>query len=162
RVLDHPLPHWVEVMTTAYLHSAECVVRGAQERKPGAEIIRREGRHNIWQLIWPDGYEQVGCFTTHNALRTSHLGLEDPHIRGLVTSLPRFAPRQPIPSLRLSGLPGDVQGTWSLWQIAISGVDWNRQRIMPLFQHGDGRIFVPTARRVWERLLEDLPEVHEY
>src|SRR5262249_44758326 len=47
-------------------------------------------------------------------------------------------------------------------QIAISGVDWNRQRIMPLFQHGDGRIFVPTARRVWERLLEDLPEVHEY
>jgi hypothetical protein len=160
--MDHPLPHWVEAMTTSYLQSAACAVRGAQEREPDAQVIKREGRHNIWQLTWPDGYQQIGCFTTHDALRTAHLGLEDPRIRGLVTRLPQFVPGQPIPCLRVPGLSQDVHGFWSVWRIAIFSADWNQQRMMPLFLHDDGRVLVPTARRIWDQLLMDSPEVQAY
>jgi SNF2 family DNA or RNA helicase len=177
RVMEHPLPHWVERMTIAYLHSAECEVRGAGKQHPGAEVIGHEGRHNIWQLTWPDGHQQVGCFTTHDALRTAHLGLEDPRIRDLVTRLPRFAPGQSIPCFRSSQLPEDVDGVWSLWHISVqshapriqsaSDRHWTRDprletrylRVMPLFLHTDGRVLVPTARRTWDLLLTDLTEV---
>jgi len=73
RLLTHPLPHWVEAMTTSYLRSAGCAVRGANRNAPGAEIVGREGSHNIWRLRWPDGLEQVGCFT-HPALCSDALG----------------------------------------------------------------------------------------
>jgi superfamily II DNA or RNA helicase len=162
RVMDHPLPHWAEAMTTSYLRSAECAVQDVEERQVGAQIVRREGRHNVWQLTWPDGYVQVGCFTSHDILRVSHLGLEEPRIRGLATRLPRFAPGQSIPCLRVPGISQDVHGFWSVWRIAIFSADWNQQRMMPLFLHDDGRVLAPTARRIWDQLLMDSPEVQDY
>lgn len=160
RVLDHPLPHWIEAMTTLYLCSTQSEEQDGRGQGPRAEIVREEGRHKIWRLVWRDGYEQVGCFTAPDLPHTLHLGLEEPRVRGLANHLPRFAPGQPVPCLHLSGLPGDVRGIWSLWRIAIYGADWNRQRIMPLFLHDDGRVLVPTARRVWDQLMVDLSPVH--
>ena len=40
-----------------------------------------------------------------------------------------------------------------LWRIAIYTADWNQQRMMPLFLHDNGRVFLPTARYIWEQLL---------
>lgn len=88
-----------------------------------------------------------------------HLTLEDARIRGLAMSLPRFAEGQPIPCLTLPELPGDVQGFWALWRIAIYTEDWNQQRIMPLFLHDNGRVFLPTARYIWEQLLASDVEI---
>jgi len=157
RLLTHPLPHWVEAMTTSYLRSAGCAVRGANRNAPGAEIVGREGIHNIWRLRWPDGLEQVGCFT-HPALRTphsvaTHLGLEEPRIRGLAMRLPRFAPGQPVSIVSIPGLSKEVQGIWSLWRIAIAAMEWNRRRMMPLFLADNGMVYMPTARHVWDQLL---------
>jgi superfamily II DNA or RNA helicase len=162
RVMDHPLPYWVERMTVAYLRSAECEVRSAEGARPSAEVIGQDGGHNVWQLIWPDRFEQIGAFTTHSALRTAHLGPQDPRVRDLVMRLPCFAPGQPIPCLRLPGLPPSVHGFWSLWRIALQTEGWNRQRVMPLFLHDDGRILLPTARRIWDFLLSDTPEGQGY
>lgn len=152
RLLTHPLPHWVEVMTTSYLRSAQCEVRGASEKGTSAEITGKEGIHNVWRLRWPDGFEQEGCFS-HNALRTTHLGLEEPRIRGLAMRLPRFAPGQPVPIVSIPGLSEEVQGVWSLWRIAIATMEWNRRRIMPLFLADNGMVYTPTARHVWDQLL---------
>jgi len=33
--------------------------------------------------------------------------------------------------------------------------------IVPIFHHDDGRILMPTARRIWDSLLEDRPEVEQ-
>jgi hypothetical protein len=52
----------------------------------------------------------------------------------------------------------DVHGFWSLWRIAPQTEGWNRQRVMPLFLHDDGRILLPTARRIWDFLLSDTPK----
>ena len=34
-------------------------------------------------------------------------------------------------------------------------------KIIPIFHHDDGRILLPTARHIWDRLLEDRPEVEQ-
>jgi superfamily II DNA or RNA helicase len=143
RVADHPLPHWVERMTTAYLQS-----RGGQVARNGA----------AYRLIWPDGVEMADVvFARHEDDPSSArvLTLDDPRVRGLATRLPRFAPGQPLAVLRLRDLPAEIQGWWSLWRIALHTAEWNRQRIMPLFRHDDGRVLGPTARRLWDRLLDD-------
>ncbi len=158
RLMAHPLPHWIEAMTTSYLRSAECEMRGANKKQPDAEPVEKEGTHTIWRLTWPDGYEHTGCFT-HSAHRTPHLGLEEPRIRGLAMSLPRVAKGQPIPSILIPGVTDEVAGFWSLWGITIHTDDWNQRRILTVFLHDDGRVLVPTARHIWNQLLTVSPEV---
>jgi superfamily II DNA or RNA helicase len=142
RLLSHPLPHWVELMTVSYLKA-----HGGQAERKGQS----------WNLIWPDGetYENV-VFTGKEAERlpaARHLTLEEPKVRGLAMRLPRFAPGQPVPIVSIPGLSGEVQGIWSLWRIAIATMEWNRRRIMPLFLADNGMVYMPTARHVWDQLL---------
>jgi hypothetical protein len=142
RLLAHPLPHWVEHMTVSYL------------RAFGGKAERRNG---TWDLAWPGGeHMNHVVFTSKEAEEkplSRHLTLEDPKVRGLAMRLPPFAPGQPVPVITLPGLAPEIVGFWSLWRISISTVDWNRRRILPLFLADDGRIFMPTARRIWDQLL---------
>jgi superfamily II DNA or RNA helicase len=151
RVMDHPLPHWVERMTVSYL-------------KAHGGRAERTGR--VWHLTWPDGATMSDVvFSARDAgaiASVRHVTLDDARIRGLVMRLPRFAPGQPIPCLMLLGLPLEVHGFWSLWRIALRAESWNQQRVMPLFFHDDGRILLPTARRIWDFILSDAPEVQGY
>jgi hypothetical protein len=34
-------------------------------------------------------------------------------------------------------------------------------RIIPIFHHDDGRILLPTARHIWDRLLDERPDVEQ-
>ncbi|GIW90646.1 MAG: hypothetical protein KatS3mg109_1078 [Pirellulaceae bacterium] len=177
RLLAHPLPAWIETMTVSWLRSrsAESQVLSAEFNKaiPGAEIIGKEGPATIWRLTWPDGTTQEGSFSHHSVLSPhySKLGLEEPRVRGLAMRLPPFAPGQPVPVITLPGLSPEIQGFWSLWQISVTshesrvagrpdglvtldpGPETRRRRIMPLFLADDGRVFAPTARRIWDLLL---------
>jgi superfamily II DNA or RNA helicase len=142
RLLTHPLPHWVERMTVSYLRA-----QGGQAERGGQS----------WKLTWPDGetYENV-VFTGKEAERVPaarHLTLEEAKVRGLTMRLPRFAPGQPIPIVSIPGLSGEVHGIWSLWRIAISTMEWNRRRILPLFLADNGMVYMQTARHVWDQLL---------
>ncbi len=148
QLIDHPIPHWVERITVKYLEA-----HGGKAKKNG----------QTWNLTWSTG-EQVQniVFTVRDAEANAsahHLTLEDPRIRGLAMRLPRFAEGQPIPCITIPGLPVDVQGFWSLWRIAIYTQDWNQQRIMPLFLHDNGRVFLPTARHISEQLLTGEVEI---
>jgi len=148
RLLTHPLPHWVERMTVSYLKA-----HGGQAERKGQS----------WNITWPDGeiYTNV-IFTGKEAERfptARHLTLEEPKIRGLAMRLPRFAPGQPVPVVSLPGVPKEINGVWSLWRIAITTMEWNRRRIMPLFLADDGRVFMPTARHVWDQLLMASPKI---
>jgi superfamily II DNA or RNA helicase len=142
RLLNHPLPHWVERMTVSYLTAHG----GHAERKSQG-----------WNLTWPDGetYKNV-VFTGKEAERlpaARHLTLEEPKVRGLAMRLPRFAPGQPVSIVSIPGLSEEVQGVWSLWRISIATMEWNRRRIMPLFLADNGMVYMPTARHVWDQLL---------
>jgi superfamily II DNA or RNA helicase len=142
RLLSHPLPHWVELMTVSYLKA-----HGGQAEK----------RDQCWNLTWPDGEScRSVVFTGKDAEKlpaARHLTLEEPMVRRLTLQLPRYVPGQPIPVVLLQGISYEIQGVWSLWRIAIASMERNRQRIMPLFLADKGMVYMPTARRVWDQLL---------
>ena len=146
RLKNHPLPHWIEAMTVSHV------------RAQGG-TAERHGR--AWRLTWPDG-ERLGAvvFSAADAQRdpsARHLTLEDRRVRELAERLPRFAPGQPISCLAITGLPADVRGFWSLWQVTLHAPEQDRSRVMPLFRHDDGRVLAPTARFIWDRLLSEQP-----
>lgn len=144
---NHPLPYWVERMATAYVRS-----EGGKVQKDLFD----------YTLEWPDGsrMERVsfhGRTAQDRGLR--HVSLEDERIRRLVQQLPRFTPSEPIPRVRLAKLPAEVVGHWSLWRITIDHQSLRDVKIVPIFHHDDGRILGPTARHIWDALLEDRPGV---
>jgi len=151
RLMAHPLPYWVECMTVNYLRA-----HGGHADRHGA----------AWELNWPDGtkiYDPVFSSRDAEQMPTAqHLTLEDPRIRGLAMQITRVVPDQPIPIIGLSDLPSDVRGIWSLWRISIYSADWDQKRIMPLFLHDDGRVLLPTARRIWDGLLSDSVKIDAY
>jgi len=177
RLMAHPLPHWIETMTTSWLRSRsdELKVMSTEhvEKRPRADAIGKNGPATIWRLVWPDGFVQERSFTHHSLLSPHHskLGLEESRIRGLAMRLPRFAPGQPISIVTIPGISDEITGLWSLWEISIA-IEQNqlgtlnqklgtrRRRIMPLFVGNGGKIFTPTARHLWDQLLSATPNVH--
>jgi superfamily II DNA or RNA helicase len=157
RCLAHPLPYWIERMTISYVQAHG----GKAEKRSGA-----------WDLVWPDGEQLTQVvFTAKDAEERPscrRITLEDPKVRGLALRLPWFAPGQPIPVVTVPGLSSEIQGVWSLWEIALktlSGLGaepatlWRQRRVLPLFVADDGRVFAQTARYVWDRLLVAEPRI---
>ena len=146
---SHPLPFWVEGMTTAYL------------RCEGGRVQR-----NLfgYSLEWPDGsrMERVTFHSREAQDRgLQHVSLEDDRIRRLVEQFPRVAVNEPIPIVRLKNLPAEVVGYWSLWRISLDRRSLRDVRIIPIFHNDGGRTLLPTARHIWDRLLEGGPEVEQ-
>ena len=151
RLMAHPLPHWVERMTVSYLR---------------AHSGKAERNRRTWNLTWPDGEELTRIVFSgkeaEQAPTARHLTLEDSRIRGLAMRLPRFAPGQPVSVITIPGITDEVTGLWSLWRIGIATMDWNCHRIMPVFLADGGKVFTPTARNLWDRLLSVAPSVREH
>jgi SNF2 family DNA or RNA helicase len=146
---SHPLPFWVERMTTAYL------------RCEGGKVQRDLFGYS---LEWPDGskMERVSFHSRDAQDRgMQHVSLEDNRIRRLVHQLPRVVVTEPIPSVRFGSLSAEVIGYWSLWRITLDHQSFRDVRIIPIFHHDDGRILLPTARHIWDRLLDDRPDVEQ-
>ncbi len=148
RLLTHPLPHWVERMTVSYLK---------------AHGGRAERKDRSWDLTWPDGETYPGVvFTGKEAEEipaARHLTIEDPKVRGLAMRLPRFVPGQPVPVVMLPGLAPEIQGVWSLWRISLATSVWNRRSVMPLFLADSGKVYIATARHIWDQLMVTDPNV---
>ena len=146
---SHPLPFWVEQMTTAYL------------RCEGGKVDRDLFSYS---LEWPDGsrMERVSFHSRDAQDRgLQHVSLEDERIRRLVQQLPRVVATEPIPCVQFGSLPAAVAGYWSLWRITLDHQSLRDVKIVPIFHHDDGRILLPTARHIWDTLLEDRPDVKQ-
>lgn len=143
RLAEHPILHWVEQMTVRYVRWA------------GGKVERRAF---CWDFVWPDGkLERSVVFNSGDADRVrgaNQLTLEDSRIRGLTQRLMPVVSAQPMPVLKVEGLPSTVAGTWSLWSISLRTSEWNQRRIIPLFLSDDGKVMPPTARFVWDQLLQ--------
>ena len=84
------------------------------------------------------------------------ISLEDERVRGLTTNLPVFAPGQPISAVLIPDVSDKTSGVWSLWRVSLHTAEGREQRYHALFLTEDGRVFGPTARTIWDRLI-DLP-----
>jgi hypothetical protein len=147
RLAGHQVPFWTERMTLAYLRS---------RRDVGARV---EVDDVGYTLRWPDGTElERATFAPSQAPGARHVTLEEPHVRGIAAQLGFFALGNPITSIVIPEISDKVSGLWSLWRIALDGGGSRARRILPLFVSDDGRVLGPTARVVWERILELDPE----
>lgn len=150
---DHPAQFWLERAITSGL-----VARGAQLGTSATKV------GGSWRVRWVDGSESVqACFDARTADENPELEwvtMEDPRARAIINELPRFVAGQPLPVIRVTGLPDSVRGIWSLWEISLAAEGLSRKRILPVFINEDGRPFVPTAKRVWDLLLTETVDVH--
>jgi superfamily II DNA or RNA helicase len=151
RLRTHPLPHWVERMTVGYLNSH-------------GGVAHRRG--SWWELKWPDGKEyRKAVFNARDADRLTDailLNLENSRVRGLALSLPQIVPGQPLPCVNIIGLPSSIYGLWGLFEIRIqAGMHQKTQLVrIPMVRRGyisvflseEGKLFLPTARHIWDTL----------
>lgn len=151
RLRSHPLPHWVERMTVGYLNS----YGGVASRK-----------RSWWDLKWPDGQEhRKAVFNVREANRLADatlLNLENSRVRGLALNLPQIAAGQPLPCVTISGLPASISGLWGLFEIRLqAGMHQKTQLLrIPMVRRGyvsvflseEGKLFLPTARHIWDAL----------
>jgi SNF2 family DNA or RNA helicase len=148
---NHPLPDWVERMTVSYLNSHG----GAASRK-----------RSWWNLNWPDGQEyRKAVFSAREADRLTDatlLNLENSRVRGLALNLPQIASGQPLPCVALSGLPANISGLWGLFEIRLQAgmhqktgllrIPMLRRGYVAVFLSEEGKLFLPTARHIWDAL----------
>ncbi|EIU7179271.1 DEAD/DEAH box helicase [Pseudomonas aeruginosa] len=151
RLRSHPLPHWVERMTVGYLNSHG----GLASRK-----------RSWWDLNWPDGQEhRKAVFNAREANRLTDatlLNLENSCVRGLALNLPQIAAGQLVPCVTVSGLPATISGFWGLFEIRLqAGMHQKAQLLrIPMVRRGyvsvflseEGKLFLPTARHIWDVL----------
>jgi hypothetical protein len=145
---DHPAQFWLERAVVNGL-----AVRGGSAAQDG----------NVWRVRWADGAETPqACFDARAASENpaaEWLTMEDPRARAIISDVPRFVAGQPLPVIRVTGLPDSVNGIWSLWEIGLAAPGANRKRFLPVFINDEGRPFVPTAKRVWDLLLTETVSV---
>ena len=145
---DHPAQFWLERAITHGL-----VARGGSATKTG----------KAWWVKWMDGTEsRQACFDARTADENPEfewVTMEQPRTRAVISELPRFVSGQPLPVIRVTGLPESVRGIWSLWEINLSADKLSRRRFLPVFTNDEGRSFVPTAKRVWDLLLTENVDV---
>jgi len=145
---DHPAQFWLE----------RAVVNGLAARGGSGT---RDG--DTWHLRWDDGTETPqACFDARAAGENpaaEWLTMEDPRARAIISDVPRFVAGQPLPVIRVTGLPDSVNGIWSLWEVGLAAPGANRKRFLPIFINDVGRPFVPTAKRVWDLLLTETVSV---
>ena len=159
RLRSHPLPHWVERMTVSFLNSHASA--GCGVRRAGAKLLRKERGGNVWELSWSDGTVEKGSFT-HSGLRTSHFDLSNSRVRGLALNLPQIAAGQPLPCVSVSGLPASISGLWGLFEIRLQAGTHQKTQLLriPMVRRGyvsvflseEGKLFLPTARHIWDAL----------
>ena len=151
KIRSHPLPHWIERMTTHYLQMKEC---------------KLENDLSGLNFTWPDGEKVQSAVFQSGELSSDGnlLSLENPRIRGLAMNLPQFIPGQALPCVSISGLPETVAGLWGLFEIRMSvqrpanpqiRIPLIRRSYLCVFLSSEGKLFMPTARHIWEQLLSD-------
>ncbi len=141
---DHPAQFWLERAIVNGL-----AARGGSATKNG----------DVWRVRWADGSETPqACFDARAAddhPAAEWVTMEDPRARAIIGDVPRFVSGQPLPVVRVTGLPESVNGIWSLWEIGLAAQGASRKRFLPVFINDEGRPFVPAAKRVWDLLLTE-------
>ena len=144
---DHPAQFWLERAITTGLPA-----RGGEATREG----------DAWRIRWADGSESATvCFDARTAADRPEIEwvtLEDPRAQALIADLPRCISGQPVPAVRIAGLPDSVKGVWSLWEISLAAEDFSRCRFLSVFVNDEGRAFQPTAKRIWDVLLTEQVE----
>ena len=146
KVAGHQMPFWTEQMTIAWMTTQASRGAVVEKKAPG-----------VYNLTWPDGETTTAASFSRTAAGDAEktlLTIEDPRIRSLMTQIPPCAPGTQIAQVVIPGVSDKVGGFWSLWRVGLSTFEGREQRVLPIFVTAEGQILGPTARVVWDRLVE--------
>ena len=144
KIANHQMPYWTERMTLGYLRSRESAGASVKPAAIGYDIRWPNGETCLAAVFSRDEADRPGA---------TMISLEDERVRRLTISLPVFEPGQPIPSVVFPDVSDKTSGFWCLWRISLHTVGGREQRFLAIFLAEDGRVFGPTARTIWERLI---------
>jgi hypothetical protein len=130
-------------------------------------------KRSWWDLSWPDGQEhRKAVFNAREADRltdATFLNLENSRVRGLAMNLPQIAAGQLLPCVMVSGLPASITGLWGLFEIRLQAGMHQKTQILriPMVRRGyisvflseEGKLFLPTARHIWDALQTEEAQV---
>ena len=158
RLRGHPLPFWIEKMVLSYLVSSG-----------GSAAKKRTG----WELCWPDeSIVKKAVFNPEDALSYSGatlINLEDPKVKGIALQIPQVLKSTPVPIVKIEDLPFNLEGLWGLFEIRITTttnfqnsnirIPFNRKGFICVFSTPEGKIYLPTARHIWDTLSRKAPTI---
>lgn len=145
RVAESPMHGWTERMVVGYLQSRSHL---------GASVSCSNGRYLI---RWPDGKELDNVvFYPGSSSGDGEvlLTLEDRRVRAILDEVPGYSPGQTMPAIVFPGISDRVGGFWSLWRIGLDAGGDSFSRYAGVFVTDEGRGLLPTARTIWDRLIE--------
>ncbi len=157
KIRTHPLPYWVERMTISFLQMKNCKVE--------KDLFG-------WDLTWPDDERITNVQFKSEGMDSdaSVLTLENSRIRGLALNLPAFAVGQPVPIVSVEGLPASIKGVWGLFEIRLQAglkansqyirIPMSRKRYLSIFISNEGKLFLPTARHIWDSMQATDPKIY--
>ena len=163
RVKYHPLPHWTETMVIAYY------------RSKGANAINM-GSH--WEVVNQDDMmrRRLSFMKTGDLFGgvqgTQTISIESEEVQQLIEKLPQFVQGLHVPRITIPGIPEKATGFFGLFEVGISyrvdsqtstlRMPQQRRIISPIFVSDDGKVFIPTAQRIWDKLVSENIGVEEF
>jgi hypothetical protein len=112
---------------------------------------------------WPDGHEQ-GNVTFEREIAEAQgadlLTVEDSRIRALLSRMPAAVPEGSHPCIAIDQISDKVSGWWSLWRISMHAGDHREQRLFAIFVDDAGQVLAPTAKTVWDAVIDGRARLH--
>ncbi|WP_162523516.1 helicase-related protein [Calorimonas adulescens] len=81
-----------------------------------------------------------------NAITLNH-----EYVKKMIQELPVYPEGQAVPKIKIDGLANE-EGYWSLWQITLNDSP-NDVKIFPFFINNEGKMRLPSAEAIWDRLV---------
>ena len=142
---DNPLPFLTERMVSQFVLS-----RGGEATRNKGKWIFRTTDGQVFRNIVFDSNEQGVYKST-----------KDSEVSGILSTIPVFHRDNPIPEVFIEGLPDGLCGTWGLFCLGVRNglsdikkeylqLDGMSRFYFPVFLSSDGRVYKPTASRIWD------------
>ena len=110
------------------------------------------------RLAQPVSY-WVEAFASHASLDLKP-DLQDETTRKALREFRQWVKGEPVPVLKVSDVPATVNGIWSLWRAGIQDSRGRRYvRYCPLLETVHGDLLIPSAMKLWDRLIEGAFEI---
>jgi len=135
-----PLGDYLEMLVESHLETI------------GGELTRS---NSGLEARWPD--DSSATLLTFagkpSSAQAELLTLDHPKIRKIIAQAPNISSGDNIPVYTMPNMPGDVSGSWSLWQLRFPSHDRVIQQYFAVFVTDAGKSFDRTADTLWNQLI---------
>ncbi|MHA1839271.1 MAG: DEAD/DEAH box helicase [Candidatus Ranarchaeia archaeon] len=140
-ILNHPLHELTKKMTINYLQASN------------GEIQQEE---QLYELTFPDGYSiKQARFHQQTSNKGNLVTINHPKIKEILQTIIPYVPEMQIPVIKVSNIPPQLIGYWSLWQVKAESNLSDAATIFPIFINEAGKFLKPTSNQLWDILLQD-------